>query len=111
MSGREDPKGYALVARIMLQKSKMQVSPKSHLPDAQAFAGADFVHFLGPDTARYHHGAHLPEPPSGPHCGGHALESSPKSETRADASLIYAASLEGVDWAVALLNFPRPPEP
>jgi len=50
MSGREDPKGYALVARIMLQKSKMQVSPKSHLPDAQAFAGADFVHFLGPDT-------------------------------------------------------------
>jgi hypothetical protein len=29
---------------------EMQVSPKSHLPDAQAFAGADFVHFLGPDT-------------------------------------------------------------
>jgi len=110
------------VEGITLQKSKMEYSPKSHLPEPAAFEGAYFIHFRRPaarlDTISERiylnlHPDHAAEVMrfvvSDILKADHGVQSvkvaTPAGlEQRADSALIYAASLEDVDWALGRLK-------
>jgi len=112
----------ANVGAIILQKSKMEVYPKSHLPEAQAFEGAYFVHFMRADftgdtiTERIYINVHpdhaaavmgfiVPELLKKERGIMEAKVATPSElSTRADSIVIYANSLADVDWALGRLS-------
>ena len=109
------------VAGIILQKSKMEFHPQAHLPAAEEFDGAYFVHFMRSDfrsnsineriyiNVHPDHAAEVMQfvvqdvlaKPGFPE----AKVALPAGlETRADSMLIYAHSLADVDWALGRLS-------
>lgn len=109
------------VAGILLQKDKSRFYPKDHLPDAEEFKGAAFVHFVRagsqsdsiaeriyinvhPDHGAEVMGFIVRELLGRPGIASTKLADPSGLQHRADSILIYAVSLADVDWCLGRLS-------